>query len=60
MNTKQQIGIGLAAMIMMAGSAMMVQGVSGIYAAAPVEMTVAFTPLNSPELPQDQVRDLTY
>jgi hypothetical protein len=60
MNTKQQVAMGLAAMIMMAGSAMMVGTQSVTQAATPAAVTAEFTPLASAELPQDQVRDLTY
>ena len=62
MNTKQQCATGFLAMIIVASVALM--PVNAEVKDSQVSMvrqsgTIA-APLNSPELPQDQVRDLTY
>ncbi len=62
MNTKQQFATGFLAMVIVASVAFMPVNAKlrdgGISMARQSGMIV--TPLNAAELPQDQVRDLTY
>ena len=63
MNTKQQCATGFLAMIIVASVALM--PVNAEVKGSRVSMVrqsgmIAAAPLNSAELPQDQVRDLTY
>jgi len=61
MNTKQQVATGFLAMVIVGSIAFMPvnAGTKSASAAAAQSGTMVAT-LNSPELPQDQVKDLTY
>ncbi|MEP7070525.1 MAG: hypothetical protein ABI789_14850 [Usitatibacter sp.] len=60
MNTKQQVATGILAMMIVGSITLMPMNpeVTGARASAPSGNIVAA--LTSPELPQDQVKDLTY
>jgi hypothetical protein len=62
MNTKQQCATGFLAMIIVASVALMPvsAGVKNSQVSMVRQSGMIVAPLNSAELPQDQVRDLTY
>jgi len=59
-NIKQQIAMGVVALIVVAANAVMVMTQFGEAQAAEAQAAAMVAPLNAPELPQDQFRDLTY
>ncbi len=61
MNTKQQVATGFLAMVIVASVAFMpVNAEVKDSIAKPTQSGTVVAPLNTAELPQDQVRDLTY
>ena len=63
MTAKQQLATGFLAMVIVGSVALMPAGAEvkdSANATRAHSGMIAVTPLNSPELPQDQVRDLTY
>ncbi len=63
MNTKQRLATGFLAMVIVGSIAFMPVNAgtkSAPAAAAPAQSGTMVATLNSPELPQDQVKDLTY
>ena len=60
MNTKQQFATGFLAMVIVASVAFMPVNAEVKDSVKPRSSGMIVTPLNSIELPQDQVRDLTY
>jgi len=57
---KQQIAMGVVTLIVVAANAAMVMTQFDQAKAAEVQGAATVAALNSPELPQDQFRDLTY
>jgi hypothetical protein len=62
MNTKQQVATGFLALVIVGSVAFMPvsAGDKDVPAAAPQAQATTVATLNTTELPQDQVRDLTY
>jgi hypothetical protein len=62
MNTKQQVATGFLAMVIVASVAFMPVNatVKNSHFASARQSGMIAAPLNTAELPQDQVRDLTY
>ena len=60
MNIKQQIAMGVVTLIVVAANAVMVMTQFDEAQAAEAQAAATVAPLNAPELPQDQFRDLTY
>ena len=62
MNTKQQLGTGFLAMVIVGTIALMPVNaeVKGPKMSSAPQSTAKVAALNSPETPQDQVKDLTY
>ncbi len=59
-NIKEQIAMGVVALIVVAANAALVMTQYKEMQAAETQAAVAVAQLNAPEAPQDQFRDLTY